>query len=122
MFNTCSSSPPIIPGSLSANGPHLILPQDPPSYVSQVERIWRSAQEGQCTERARDYLLSYAHAVYSKKPNDPCLLPLLHTLTKLHPKHLPTLLLLSCVYYSQGDYVSSLLHNDQILMLDPEYV
>ncbi|WAQ83315.1 hypothetical protein PtA15_3A684 [Puccinia triticina] len=103
-------------------GAHQPVLNEPPSYVNQVERIWRSAQEGQCTERARDYLLSYAHAVYSKKADDPCLLPLLHTLIKLHPKHLPTLLLLSCVYYSQGDYVSSLFHNDQILMLDPEYV
>ncbi|KAI9608647.1 hypothetical protein H4Q26_004832 [Puccinia striiformis f. sp. tritici PST-130] len=121
MLNTCSSiSNP--PGASSVIGAHHAAPNEPPNYVSQVERIWRSAQEGQCTERARDYLLSYAHAVYSKKPNDPCLLPLLHTLIKLHPKHLPTLLLLSCVYYSQGDYDSSLFHNDQILILDPEYV
>lgn len=121
MLNSCSStsassSTPNPTGSLA------VASTESPNYVSQVERMWRSAQEGQCTERARDYLLSYAHAVYSKKPNDPCLLPLLHTLIKLHPKHLPTLLLLSCVYYSQGDYVSSLFHNDQILLIDPEYV
>ncbi|KAA1065350.1 hypothetical protein PGTUg99_003567 [Puccinia graminis f. sp. tritici] len=120
--NTCPSAPTNLTGPTAPTGTHLAVHNEQPNHVSQVERIWRSAQEGQCTERARDYLLSYAHAVYSKKSNDPCLLPLLHTLIKLHPKHLPTLLLLSCVYYSQGDYVSSLFHNDQILMLDPEYV
>ncbi|KAH9825337.1 UDP-N-acetylglucosaminyltransferase [Melampsora americana] len=91
--------------------------------TTQVEKLWRSAQDGECTERTRDYLLSYAHATYSKKPNDATVvLPLLHTLIKLHPNHLPSLLLLSCVYYSQGDYVSSLLYNNQILSIDPEYV
>ncbi|PLW35682.1 hypothetical protein PCANC_13815 [Puccinia coronata f. sp. avenae] len=47
MLNT---TPPVISGALLASGPHLIVSQDPLSYVSQVERIWRSAQDGQCTK------------------------------------------------------------------------
>lgn len=92
-------------------------------FTPHVEKLWKSAQGGECTERARDYLLSYAHAAYSKKPNEGSgLLPLLHTLLNHHPNHLPSLLLLSCVYYSQGDYASSLLYNNQILSIDAEYV
>lgn len=82
-----------------------------------------------------DQLLRFAHALYQtgsqtlKKPDGttsnqlhPTLLPLLHTLHNLHPQHLPTLLLLSCAYYSAGDLPASLYWNDQILAIDPRYV
>ncbi|KAI8453094.1 UDP-N-acetylglucosaminyltransferase [Phakopsora pachyrhizi] len=128
-----STSPHPLSSSLITLGAHQALPQPnrpsyrndnhpANSYANQVERMWRMAQEGQCTDQARDQLLSFAHMTYSKKTSDPCLLPLLHTLARLHPNHLPTLLLLSCVYYSQGDYVSALYYNDQILSIDPDYV
>ncbi|CAO1630772.1 unnamed protein product [Sympodiomycopsis kandeliae] len=57
-----------------------------------------------------------------KRMLEPTLLGLLHTLHGLHPTHLPTLLLLSCAYYSDGDYAASLYWNDRILSIDPKYV
>lgn len=116
--------PPLPPSQkLDSSQPSNRPPRSTGPQTTQVEKLWRSAQNGECSERTRDYLLSYAHGTYSRKPNDATVvLPLLHTLIKLHPNHLPSLLLLSCVYYSQGDYVSSLLYNNQILSIDPEYV
>jgi tetratricopeptide (TPR) repeat protein len=88
----------------------------------------------------RDQLLHYAHSLYStgstqrpaqavqanpQQPTTmlhPTLLPLLHTLHKLHPEHLPTLLLLSCAYYTSGDLAASLHYNDRILRIDSSYV
>ena len=91
----------------------------------------------------RDQLLQFAHNLYSTgsttvpAPSDneakpgatatvtqlhPTLLPLLHTLHGLHPEHLPTLLLLSCAYYTAGDLPGSLWYNNLILRLDPQYV
>lgn len=93
----------------------------------------------------RDQLLQYAHHLYSnggktiqvdmssdakegakqsqsKVQLHPSLLPLLHTLHDLHPQHLPTLLLLSCAYYSAGDLAASLWYNKMILSIDPTYV
>ncbi|TKY86779.1 hypothetical protein EX895_004419 [Sporisorium graminicola] len=82
----------------------------------------------------RDQLLQYAHGLYTQgapqadaaaKGTDklhPTLLPLLHTLHKLHPDHLPTLLLLSCAYYAANNYAGSLWYNNQILRIDPNYV
>jgi len=77
---------------------------------------------------ARDALLAYAHRLFkypfqplplvapilnigprnapSSSPEHPYstqLLPLLHGMKKLHPKHLPILLLLGCVHYAVGD-------------------
>ncbi|GAA5882402.1 hypothetical protein JCM3774_004299 [Rhodotorula dairenensis] len=74
------------------------------------------------TPEKRDYLLSYAHQLYSTEPQSPQLLPLLHTLEALHPDHLPTLLLISCVYYSRGELESSLYYNKRLLQIDPTYV
>lgn len=74
------------------------------------------------TPEKRDYLLSYAHQLYSSEPQSPQLLPLLHTLEALHPDHLPTLLLISCVYYSRGELESSLYYNKRLLQIDPSYV
>ncbi|MCO5563109.1 hypothetical protein L7F22_016745 [Adiantum nelumboides] len=93
----------------------------------------------------RDQLLHYAHNLYSngsptttleqseedKKLGRPAktatkmhptLLPLLHTLHNLHSQHLPTLLLLSCAYYSCGDLAASLWYNKLILRIDHNYV
>jgi hypothetical protein len=50
------------------------------------------------------------------------LVPLLITLRSLHPRHLPTLLLLGSLYYAMGDYATSLSFNEEILSIDPEYV
>jgi len=100
----------------------------------------------------RDQLLQYAHSLYSSSTSAPAadatasgqqpqqgkaqpkasgttadslhpsLLPLLHTLHDLHPQHLPTLLLMSCVYYSIGNLAGSLWYNKLILSIDPGYV
>ena len=82
----------------------------------------------------RDQLLQYAHGLYMQGPPQadaaargtdklhPTLLPLLHTLHKLHPNHLPTLLLLSCAYYAADNYAGSLWYNNLILRIDPNYV
>lgn len=86
----------------------------------------------------RDQLLQYAHGLYStgsttqpstngdhnnsKTILHPTLLPLLHTLHDLQPNHLPTLLLLSCAYYSSGNHSGSLYYNNLILKKDPNYV
>ncbi|SPO24803.1 related to UDP-N-acetylglucosaminyltransferase [Ustilago trichophora] len=82
----------------------------------------------------RDQLLQYAHGLYTQGPPQadasakgtdklhPTLLPLLHTLHKLHPNHLPTLLLLSCAYYAADNYAGSLWYNNLILRIDPNYV
>lgn len=75
-----------------------------------------------CTPEKRDYLLGYAHTLYSSDPTNEHLLPLLHTLEQAHPRHLPTLLLMSCVYYSRGELQSSLFYNDKLLQYDPNYV
>ncbi|BGO93075.1 hypothetical protein NBRC10512_003260 [Rhodotorula toruloides] len=70
----------------------------------------------------RDYLLAYAHQLYSTNPASEELLPLLHTLENVHPDHLPTLLLISCVYYTRGELESSLYYNKRLLEHDPSYV
>ncbi|GAA5938259.1 hypothetical protein JCM1841_006809 [Sporobolomyces salmonicolor] len=70
----------------------------------------------------RDYLLSYAHTLYAKDPGSSELLPLLHTIESIHPDHLPTLLLISCVYYTRGELESSLYYNKKLLAFDPSYV
>ncbi|CAO1630669.1 unnamed protein product [Jaminaea pallidilutea] len=82
-----------------------------------------------------EQLLRFAHTLYQSGGQDeqtedgqtvrklhPTLLPLLHTLQELHPQHLPTLLLLSCAYYSTRDLPASLFWNDRILSIDPRYV
>ncbi|KAF8587281.1 glycosyltransferase family 41 protein [Ramaria rubella] len=50
------------------------------------------------------------------------LLPLLSALKNLHSRHLPTLLLYSCVLYAVGDFNGSLMVNSEILHIDPNYV
>ncbi|CAO3632045.1 unnamed protein product [Cunninghamella echinulata] len=70
----------------------------------------------------RDNLLQYAHTIYSTTPQNPLLLTILHSIHNAYPTHLPTLLLLACVYYSQQDYNASLRYNQLILKYDPIYV
>lgn len=70
----------------------------------------------------RDLMLSYAHTLYSQDSTSKELLPLLHTIESMHPDHLPTLLLISCVYYTRGELESSLYYNKRLLNYDPNYV
>lgn len=75
-----------------------------------------------CTPEKRDFLLAYAHQVYARDPRSNELLGLLHTLETIHPEHLPTLLLMSCVYYTRGELDSSYFYNSRLLSYDPNYV
>lgn len=74
------------------------------------------------TEEWRENLLQYAHSLYSTAPRNPFLLSLLHLLHDAYPTHLPTILLLACVYYTHQDYQSSLRYNQLILKYDQNYV
>lgn len=71
-------------------------------------------QSGTCTSQAPDGTV--------KNELHPSLLPLLKTLAALHPHHLPTLLLLSCAYYSIQDLRASLFWNLCCLQVEPGYV
>ncbi|KLO14446.1 hypothetical protein SCHPADRAFT_826424 [Schizopora paradoxa] len=96
---------------------------------------------------ARDALLAYAHRVFkypfqplplvapilnvaqknlpSTSPSHPYssqLLPLLRGMKKLHPNHLPVLLLLGCVYHAVGDYEASIVEHNDILTIDSSFV
>ncbi|KAG0175535.1 hypothetical protein DFQ28_008884 [Apophysomyces sp. BC1034] len=90
-----------------------------PAVLSQMVHQFASAE---WTEEWRENLLQYAHTLYSTSPQNPMLLSLLHSLHEAFPSHLPTLLLLACVYYSYQDYQSSLRYNHLILKYDPNYV
>lgn len=116
---------------------------DPTRLVSQASSTSGLAA---ASPQIRDQLLQYAHQLYStvsktvsveqsslevqqgskatqtKTQLHPQLLPLLHTLHDLHSQHLPTLLLLSCAYYSTNDMAASLWYNKLILTIDPNYV
>ncbi|CEG81888.1 Putative Family 41 glycosyltransferase (Fragment) [Rhizopus microsporus] len=74
------------------------------------------------SDELRESLLQFAHNLYSTAPQNPYLLPLLHSLHDAFPNHLPTILLLACVYYSYQDYASSLRFNQLILKHDANYV
>jgi predicted O-linked N-acetylglucosamine transferase (SPINDLY family) len=112
-----------------------------------LETVSRAVGFNATSPQVRDQLLRYAHNLYSTasttsrvdaKSNGvhsdngrdiksitkvhPTLFPLLHTLHDLHPQDLPTLLLLSCAYYSSGDLAASLWYNKVILKIDPTYV
>lgn len=73
-------------------------------------------------EEWRENLLKFAHTIYSLSPQNPFLLDLLHKLHAISPTHLPTILLLACVYYSFQDYQQSLRYNHLILKYDSSYV
>ncbi|GAA5853587.1 hypothetical protein JCM8547_002514 [Rhodosporidiobolus lusitaniae] len=104
--------------SSAAAAPHLdpLLPS--PSSSLSSPSVLASVSSPQ----KRDYLLSYAHALYAKDAASEELLPLLHTIESMHPDHLPTLLLISCVYYTRGELESSLYYNKRLLEFDPSYV
>lgn len=105
--------------------------RDPVELLSAASS---SAGHDVSSPEVRDQLLQYAHRLYTQGPSQPdpnakgtdklhpTLLPLLHTLHKLHPNHLPTLLLLSCAYYAADNYAGSLWYNNLILRIDPNYV
>lgn len=76
----------------------------------------------ECTPAKCDYLLAYAHTLYAREPKNADLLPFLLTLHTIHPDHLPTLLLMSCVYYSRGQLQESYMYNQKLLEYDPTYV
>lgn len=107
---------PRLPTSVSSSA----TPESQPSAVTQFLRHPSSSDSR--TPEKRDYLLSYAHTLYTKDPFSAELLPLLHTLEQTHEDHLPTLLLLSCVYYTRGELESSFYYNKKLLAKDPEYV
>ncbi|KAI8338675.1 glycosyl transferase family 41-domain-containing protein [Chlamydoabsidia padenii] len=73
-------------------------------------------------EEWRENILQYAHNLYAQSPQHPLLLTVLHSLHDTFPHHLPTLLLLACVYYTHQDYQQSLRYNHLILNQDPHYV
>lgn len=104
-----------------------VAPDAPPAPLatsgleSEVDQLLGAGAAG-CTPEKRDYFLAYAHTLYSSDPSNEYLLPVLHTIETAHPAHLPTLLLMSCVYYSRGNLTSSLYYNDKLLQYDPQYV
>ncbi|KAF9163245.1 hypothetical protein BGX20_001387 [Mortierella sp. AD010] len=77
-------------------------------------------------EEWRDHLLSYAHTLYASESTNPSptspLIPILQMINTFHESHLPTLLLLACVYYTKRDFKKSLHYNQHILTKDPNYV
>ncbi|PVG04770.1 protein prenylyltransferase [Serendipita vermifera] len=96
------------------------------------------------TSIARDALLAYAHRLYNNAFNHPLgltpvphqsqpdsglpnthhqqLISLLESIKSQHPRHLPTLLLLSCVQFSIGNYDTCASLCDEILSIDGNYV
>ncbi|KAG8782097.1 hypothetical protein FRC16_002719, partial [Serendipita sp. 398] len=96
------------------------------------------------TTIARDAFLVYAHRLYNTYTSTPGLtsvshlsdpdagtisptqpgqlLGLLSSIQTQHPRHLPTLLLLSCVQFSVGDYAKCAESCNKILNIDPNYV
>lgn len=105
-----SSSRSASVAALAPAAPVFVAPQHPADLATLV------------SPAKRDYLLAYAHQLYSTNPASEELLPLLHTLENVHPDHLPTLLLISCVYYTRGELESSLYYNKRLLEHDPSYV
>jgi len=109
---------------------NLILPAPASSSVLSDSSILQSSYIPGTTvtlteaknEDQRDRLLAYAHSIYSSNAKSPVLLPLLHTLQNIHQNHLPTILLLACVYFSQDQPQQSLHYNKLILSIDPNYV
>jgi len=100
------------PSSLPASHPP--APPSPATSASLLASVASPAK--------RDMMLSVAHNMYSQDSTSMELLPLLHTIESIHPDHLPTLLLISCVYYTRGELESSLYYNKRLLNYDPNYV
>ncbi|KAJ2007948.1 hypothetical protein GGI04_001320 [Coemansia thaxteri] len=70
----------------------------------------------------RDAILQSAHKLYASNPRSSVLAEMLLSLHQLHPRHLPTLLLLACACFSNGQAGKSLEYNELILQIDPNYV
>ncbi|KAI9230376.1 MAG: TPR-like protein [Piptocephalis tieghemiana] len=70
----------------------------------------------------RDQILAYAHKLYSTNPTDATLPGILQSLHSRDPDHIPTLLLLGCVYHAQAAPALALQCNREILLRDPQYV
>jgi hypothetical protein len=125
-----------VPGSYQSPRPPVLL-QDvfgAPPFGVQESSLGTSI--------ARDALLAYAHRLYNDSTDAPLgltpvpqqtetassglhhgqLIHLLESIRSQHPQHLPTLLLLSCVQYSIGDYDACLSTCYLILSIDPDYV
>jgi hypothetical protein len=148
---TGSNSPPENHVDLSSPSKMSVSPSHERSS-RHVESVGRPSQLTNRTNPfastlARDALLSHAYRIYDDpasplpsglspaptgspiiNPSSPGhayttqLLPLLVALRTLHPYHLPTLLLFSCVLYAVGDFNGSLTLNSEILHIDPNYV
>ncbi|KAJ1730831.1 hypothetical protein LPJ61_002818 [Coemansia biformis] len=74
------------------------------------------------SEAMRDHILQSAHQLYSANARNPILIDMLQCLHQLHQRHLPTLLLLACAYFSCSQPEKSLEYNELILQIDPNYV
>lgn len=124
-----SSIQPVLEPSQQGLPPGVSSAQDPMQILAAASN---AAGLDVQSPQLRDQLLQYAHGLYSTGSTvedssnqtilHPTLLPLLHTLHDLQPQHLPTLLLLSCAYYTSGNHAGSLYYNNTILEKDPNYV
>ncbi|KAN0063226.1 hypothetical protein ACQY0O_004390 [Thecaphora frezii] len=126
-----------LPGTVQSDRPPVSKPALVPGAQDPIKLLTAASNAAGTDVTApevRDQLLQYAHTLYSTGNRNapanakgteklhPSLLPLLHTLHELHPKHLPTLLLLSCAYYAAENFAGSLWYNNLILRIDPNYV
>ncbi|ORY72723.1 hypothetical protein BCR35DRAFT_307496 [Leucosporidium creatinivorum] len=117
-----AAAPPAPTTTTTATTTTSTSPTQPAAEVAAFLTSASSSSSQSCTPEKRDYLLSYAHALYTKDASSSDLLPLLHTLEQMHEEHLPTLLLMSCVYYTRGELESSFYYNKKLLSKDPNYV
>jgi hypothetical protein len=128
-----------VPSSYQTSRPS-VLPQDVFAIPTAAPFSVQESSLG--TSIARDALLAYAHRLYNDSTDPPLgltpapqqtgadssrlhhdqLIPLLESIKSQHPQHLPTLLLLSCVQYTIGDYDACLSTCNLILSIDPDYV
>lgn len=123
-------APPALPPLITNDNSSLKLQENvmpsidnsglPNEVVSLIKEAKKRPEE--FTPQKRDFLLGYAHTLYTTDSKNLTLLPLLYTIHTHHPDHLPTLLLISCVYFSRQELQKSLEFNAQILSIDPNYI
>ncbi|KAJ2628494.1 hypothetical protein GGF44_004472, partial [Coemansia sp. RSA 1694] len=94
----------------------------PGSTADFVPGTRYTRQQAAAGDSVRDHILQTAHHLYSANARSPVLIEMLLCLHQLHPRHLPTLLLLACAYFSSGNAEKSLEFNELILKIDPNYV
>ncbi|KAJ2909386.1 hypothetical protein GGI21_001935, partial [Coemansia aciculifera] len=92
------------------------------SLADYVPGTRYTRQQAAVGDSVRDGILQGAHQLYSSNPRSPVLVDMLLCLHQLHSRHLPTLLLLACAYFSRGQAEKSLEYNELILKIDPNYV